>query len=94
MPENGSGEMKREAEVELTQDGQDLSEWRGEQLGSVKLLVKMPKDDLPPRQMNIGLQDEQNRTVSYSQVNANAEATFQGLSPGKYGIRVFAAGAA
>ncbi|HEX4544102.1 MAG TPA: carboxypeptidase regulatory-like domain-containing protein [Candidatus Acidoferrum sp.] len=94
MPENGSGEMKQEAEVELKQDGQNLSEWRGEALGSVKLSVKMPKDDVPPRQMNIGLQDKQNRTVSYSQVNANGEATFQGLSPGKYGIRVFAAGAA
>jgi hypothetical protein len=86
--------MKQEAEVELKQDGQNLSEWRGEPLGSVKLSVKMPKDNTPPRQMNIGLQDKQNRTVSYSLVNANGEAAFQGLSPGRYGIRVFAAGAA
>ena len=94
MPENGSGEMKQEAEVELKQNGQDLGEWRGEPLGSVKLSVKMPNDEVPPKQMNISLQDAQNRTVSYSQVNANGEAAFQGLSPGKYGIRVFAAGAA
>ena len=60
----------------------------------MKLLVGMPKDDASPKQMNIGLQDKQNRTVSYSQVNASGEATFQGLSPGKYGIRVFAARAA
>lgn len=94
MPENGSGEMKQEAEVELKQDGQDLGELRGGPLGSVKLSVKMLKDEVPPKQMNIGLQDEQNRTVSYSQVNANGEAAFQGLSPGKYRIRVFAAGEA
>lgn len=92
MPDSGSGEIQQEAEVELKEDGQDLSQWHGEALASVKLSVKLPKDVTPPRQMNIGLQDEHNRTVAYSQVNESGEAKFQGLAAGKYGIRVFATG--
>jgi hypothetical protein len=91
-PEGGSGEMKQE--VDLKQDGQDLSTVRGESLGTVKLSVKMPKEDAPPKQVNVGLQDELNRTVAYSQVNANSEATFQALSPGRYSARIFAPGVA
>ena len=93
-PEGGSGEMKQEAEVDLKQDGQDLRALRGEPLGSVKLLMKMPKEDAAAKQVNVGLQDEHNRTVAYSQVNAKGEATFQTLSPGRYSVRMFAPGVA
>lgn len=89
MPENGSGDVSQEAQVELTQNGQDLSDLKGEPLGTVKLTVKMVKDELLPKQLGVGLQDEQNRTVAYSQVEATGEAKFQSLAAGKYGIRVF-----
>jgi protocatechuate 3,4-dioxygenase beta subunit len=89
MPENGSRESSQEGQVGLTQDGQDLSDWKGEALGSVKLTVRTAKDELLPKQLGVGLQDEQNRTVAYSQVEATGEAKFQSLSAGKYGIRVF-----
>jgi len=89
MPENGSEDVSQEGQVELTQNGQDLSDWKGEPLGSVKLTVKMVKDELLPKQLGVGLQDEQNRTVAYSQVEATGEAKFQSLAAGKYGIRVF-----
>ncbi|HYL62618.1 MAG TPA: carboxypeptidase-like regulatory domain-containing protein [Candidatus Methylomirabilis sp.] len=94
MAENGSGELTQEAEVELKQNGQNLSEWQGEALGSVKLRVKMPKGETLPKQTTIGLQDQRNRTMAYSRVDQNGEAKSQGLSAGKYGIRVFATGAA
>lgn len=89
MPENGNGDVSQEAQVELTENGQDLSDWKGEALGSVKLTVKMVKDELLPKPLGVGLQDEQNRTVAYSQVEQTGEAKFQSLSAGKYGIRVF-----
>lgn len=89
MPENGNGDASQEGQVELTQNGQDLSDWKGEPLGSVKLSVKMVQNELLPKQLGVGLQDEQNRTTAYSQVEATGEAKFQSLSAGKYGIRVF-----
>ena len=60
-----------------------------EPLGTVKLSVKMANNEAVPSQINFGLQDEQNRTVAYSQVDATGDAKFQSLSAGKYGIRVF-----
>ena len=77
------------AEVELKQDGQDLDEVRGEPAGRVKLSVKMPKEGSLPRQINVGLQDEQHRIVAVNQLDANGEATFEDLPAGKYGIYMF-----
>lgn len=89
MPESGTRDGKEEAEVELKDGGQDLSDWHGQPLGSVKLSVKGLEGEDLPKQFGIGLQDTQNRTAAYSQVDANGEAKFQGLSAGKYGVRVF-----
>lgn len=90
MPENGSGDLTKEMEVELKQSGQDLTEWHGDALCSVKLTVKMPKGGALPMRASLGLQDGRNQTVAYSQVDQNGEAKFHGLSAGKYGVRVFA----
>jgi Carboxypeptidase regulatory-like domain len=89
MPGNGSEQMAH-AEVELKQDGQDLAELRGEPAGRVKLSVKMPKDEPPPRQMSVGLRDDQHRIVGFNhQLDPNGEATFEDLAAGKYGIYTF-----
>jgi hypothetical protein len=91
MPGNGSEQIAH-AEVELKQDGQDLAELRGEPAGRVKLSVKMPKEGSLPRQINVGLQDDQHRTVAFNQLDANGEATFEDLAAGKYGIYMFVPG--
>ena len=93
MPGNGSEQIAH-AEIELKQDGQDLDEVRGEPAGRVKLSVQMPKEGPPPRQINVGLQDDQNRMVAFNQLDANGEATFEDLATGKYGIYLFAPGKA
>ena len=90
IPDSSTGEISREAEVELTQSGQDMSEWKGEPLGTVKLTVKMANNEAVPAQTGVGLQDEENRTTAYSQVSDRGEAKFENLAAGKYGIRVFA----
>ncbi|MGB7285201.1 MAG: carboxypeptidase regulatory-like domain-containing protein [Candidatus Acidiferrum sp.] len=89
LPDNSSGQMKLGGEVELDEDGLDLSELEGEPLSSVKLSVKMSKDELVPRGMNIGLQDEKNRIVAWNQVDADGEVAFEDLPAGRYGIRIF-----
>jgi uncharacterized protein (DUF2141 family) len=86
---NNPAEMQQGGEVDLRQSGQDLNDSGAEPLGHVKLSLKLPKEDPPPRLMNIGLQDERNRTVAFSRVDATGEASFGGLSPGKYNVRVF-----
>jgi Carboxypeptidase regulatory-like domain len=93
IPGNGSEQIAH-AEVELKQDGQDLDELRGEPAGRVKLSVKMPKEGSPPRQINVGLQDDQHRMVAFNQLDANGEATFEDLAAGKYGIFLFVPGKA
>jgi uncharacterized protein (DUF2141 family) len=90
LPGNGSGESEQASEVSLSQNGQSLDEVQGEPLGRVKLTVRIPDGQDVPKQVNIGLQDKQNKTVAFSQVKANGEAIFERLSPGSYGIRVFA----
>ena len=91
MGGDGSGGMIQETEVELKQNGQDLSASEGEALGTVKLTVKVPKGETLPKQAGLGLLGEQNRSVRvmYRQLDENGEAKFQGLSEGKYDIRVF-----
>jgi hypothetical protein len=93
MPGNGS-EQTAYAEVQLKQDGQDLAELRGEPAGRVKLSVKMPKEEPLPRQINVGLQNDQHRMVAFNQLDANGEATFEDLAAGKYGIYLFVPGKA
>lgn len=88
---HGSQQMAR-AEVELKQDGQDLDELGGEPASRVKVSVKMPKDGPVPRQINVGLRDDQHRMVAFNQLDANGEATFEDLATGKYGIYLFVQG--
>ncbi len=71
-----------------------MDELRGEPAGRVKLLVKMPKEGPPPRQINIGLQDDKHRMVAFNQLDANGEATFDDLAAGMYGIYLFVPGKA
>lgn len=87
---NASGQFAPRGEIELRQDGQDLSTSSGEALGQVKLSVQLAKSEAVPKQLNIGLQDEKNTTVSVGMVNATGETTFDGVPAGKYSLRVFA----
>jgi Carboxypeptidase regulatory-like domain len=86
-PANAEGQTQ-EGEMEVKQDGQDLGETRGEPLGQVKLQVMFPADEPQPKQLSIGLQDEKNRTVAVSFVDADGKASFDNLRSGRYSLRV------
>jgi len=74
------------SEVNLTQNGQDLGEARGEELGRLKITLKMPDVEPLPRQYAIGLRDAHLRIVAFRPGNANGETVLEGIRPGKYGI--------
>jgi hypothetical protein len=83
------GGQTHEGEVDVKEDGQDLNETPGEPLGEVKLQVMFPADEPQPKQINIGLQDEQNKTVAVAVLDADGKGTLESLRAGKYSFRVF-----
>jgi hypothetical protein len=84
-----SGGAQVVSEMNLTRDGQDLSEIKGEALGSLKLTVKMPGEEPLPEEYGVGLRDARQRIVAFQPGQASGEVTFQAVKAGKYGI-VFA----
>ena len=83
-----TGQLQQSAEVDLTRDGQELSESRGEPLGSLKVTIKMPGDEPLPRQYVVGLQNARRQTVGYRQGDPTGHFSFADLPPGKYAILV------
>jgi protocatechuate 3,4-dioxygenase beta subunit len=83
-----SGQQEQSSDVDLARDGQDLSESRGESLGSLKLSLKMPGDEPLPKQYGVGLQDSRRRMVAFRQGDSTGQFSFEDLPPGKYAILV------
>lgn len=83
-----SGQLEQSADVDLVRDGQDLTESRGEALGSLKLSLKMPGDEPLPKQYGVGLQDSRRRMVAFRQGDSTGQFSFEDLPPGKYAILV------
>jgi hypothetical protein len=83
-----SGQLEQSADVDLVRDGQDLTESRGESLGSLKLSLKMPGDVPLPKQYGVGLQDSRRQLVAYQQGDSTGQFSFQDLPPGRYAILV------
>jgi hypothetical protein len=83
-----SGQLEQSADVDLVRDGQDLSESRGEPLGSLKLSLKMPGDEPLPKQYGVGLQNSRRQLVAYRQGDPTGQFSFQDLTPGRYAILV------
>jgi hypothetical protein len=78
--------------MNLTRDGQDLSEIKGEALGSLKVTVKTTDEEQLPEGYTVGLRDARQRLVALQSGQASGEATFEGLKRGKYRIVVLALG--
>ena len=83
-----SGQLEQSANVELDRDGQELSDSRGEALGSLKLTVKIPGEETLPKQYGVGLQDSRRRVVAFRQGDLTGKFTFENLPPGKYAILI------
>ncbi len=83
-----SGQLEQSADVELSRDGQELNDSRGEALGSLKLSLKISGNETLPIQYAVGLQDSRRRTVAFRRGDPTGKFTFENLPPGKYAILV------
>jgi Carboxypeptidase regulatory-like domain len=79
-----SGELGRTTEVEVKEDGQELDASPGEPLSGLKLSVKIAGEDKLPERLFVALRDARVRTVAFQWVDANGDARFEGVTPGKY----------
>jgi len=86
-----SGEAMQIAEMNLTQDGQELDASSGEPLASLTLSVKIAGEQKLPEQMFVALRGAR-LNAGGSQVDQNGEAHFEGLRAGKYTMAVFSPG--
>jgi protocatechuate 3,4-dioxygenase beta subunit len=82
-----SGQMEVSTDIDLAHDGQELSNSRGEPLGSLKVTVKMPGQEPLPKQYFLGLQDSRLRLAAFKQGDPSGQLSFENLVPGKYAIR-------
>jgi hypothetical protein len=84
-----SGQAQQSTEMNLTKDGQELDLTRGEASATVKLSVKMPRQEPLPQQINIALLDTRRQIVGFQAMNAAGEVQFENIPAGKYGILVY-----
>jgi protocatechuate 3,4-dioxygenase beta subunit len=83
-----TGRPRQSAEMDLQKDGQELETSSSEPAASVKLSVKMPRDESLPEEMFLALRDAQQRIVAYTQVDAAGQVLFEDVGAGKYAILV------
>jgi hypothetical protein len=88
---SGSGQLEQSTDLDLTRDGQDLNDTRGEPLGSLKLSFKLPGDETLPKQYTVGLQDSGRRFVGFRRGDSSGQVVFEDLAPGKYSILILSA---
>jgi hypothetical protein len=77
---------QRSTEVDLRSESQEVDTSRAEAWGGVKLKVVLPRGEAQPKQLGVGLRNSRLQVVAYRQVDAAGEATFDGISPGKYAV--------
>jgi len=88
----GPGGTQVVSEMNLTHDGQDLSEIKGEALASLKVTVKIPGEEQLPGDYTVALRDGRKRLVAFQAGPPSGEVTFDALKAGKYGIVFLAPG--
>jgi protocatechuate 3,4-dioxygenase beta subunit len=87
-----TGRPRQSGEVDIQKDGQEVDTSAGEPGGSVKLSVKMLRDESLPNDLSLALQNGQQRIVLGAPVDAAGQALFGDVAPGKYTLRVNADG--
>ena len=83
---NGSGGAPEGAlaDVDLTEDGQELTPSSGEPVGSLKFKVQIAGEPRLPSQVSLALQRGDKTIAVVSRVNDNGESKFVHVPPGKY----------
>ena len=82
----GSQSTGSVAEVDLSQNGQELNPDSGEPVSSVKFSVRIQGETRLPQQLMLALRDGEHKVVRSAQVDAQGEAEMDDIPPGKYAV--------
>lgn len=82
----GPHSVEQLGEVDVTRDGQSLDVAASEPLGVAHFTVQVAGQDKLPQQLALGLMDTQHHPVAFQLVDAQGQANFDGLVPGKYSL--------
>ncbi len=85
-----TGRPRQSGEVDIQKDGQEVDTSASEPAGSVKLSVKMPRNESIPKEMFLALRDAKQRIVVNTQVDAAGQGSFEDVAAGTYTILVSA----
>jgi len=80
----GTGQAGTRSEVELTQDGQEVTPSAGETVGSVKFAVQIAGEASVPQELMLALKTPERKVVRGAPVNAEGKCEMQEVPPGKY----------
>jgi 5-hydroxyisourate hydrolase-like protein (transthyretin family) len=85
-----TGRQRQSAEIDVLKDGEELDTSASEPAASVKLSLKMPRDEPSAKEIYLALQDTEQRIVAYTEVDSAGQVLFEDVAAGKYTILVHA----
>jgi len=74
-------------EMDLTRDGQELDTTRGEPSATLRMSVRMAREENLPKPLVLALLDKRRRVVASRQVDKSGAVTFEGVRAGKYSVQ-------
>jgi hypothetical protein len=89
MKNSNSGQLEQSTDLDLVHDGQELNASHGEPLGTLKLIFKMPGEEILPKQYGVGLMDSRRRFAAFKPGDPSGQVAFEDLPPGRYALLVF-----
>lgn len=81
---SGPGQNSRINEVDISQNNQEVDTSSGEAGSSVNVSVHVQGEDAIPKELFLGLRDEQRRGSNFQQVSSQGEVAFGNVAPGTY----------
>ena len=81
---SGPSQSSRISEVDISQDHQEVDTNSGEALSNINATVHVQGADTIPKELFVGLRDEQRRPVNFQRVSSQGEVTFANVVPGTY----------
>jgi Carboxypeptidase regulatory-like domain len=82
------GMIRPTGQVDVTKDGQVVEPRALESAGTVKVKAKTARGEDFPANWSMSLRDEHRHTVGYASMQANGEAVFERVPPGRYAVMV------
>ena len=85
---SGSAFSTVQTEVDVTSNDQKLESSAADASGSVKATVEVAGESTVPSNLSLALRNDKMRIVSWQEVDAKGEVTFENVAPGRYEVLV------